>query len=118
MRDHAAVNNVAMRTLKLVYPDVLDVGCFPHKLDLVGKKVNASDLNDFVTAYRGVARIFKRGFPDRNFSRNNMNCCITTIMVTLVHNKIIQKSGPVHQHHKARLVSAALFSDFCAETHT
>lgn len=51
MRDRAAVNNVAMRTLKIIYPDVLDVGCFSHTLDLVGKKVNASHLNDFVTAW-------------------------------------------------------------------
>ena len=27
-----------MRTLKVVYPDVLDVGCFSHVLDLAGKQ--------------------------------------------------------------------------------
>ena len=27
-----------MRTLKVVYPDVLDVGCFSHVLNLAGKK--------------------------------------------------------------------------------
>ena len=51
MRDRAAVNNVAMRTLKVVYPDVLDVGCFSHTLDLVGRKVNAPHLSEFVMAW-------------------------------------------------------------------
>ena len=32
MRDRASVNNVAMRTLIVVYPSVLDVGCFAHTL--------------------------------------------------------------------------------------
>ena len=36
MRDRASINNVAMRTLKIVYPVVLDVGCFSHTLNLVG----------------------------------------------------------------------------------
>ena len=51
MRDRAAVNNVAMHTLKVVYPDVLDVGCFSHTLDLVGRKVNAPHLSEFVMAW-------------------------------------------------------------------
>ena len=36
MHDRAAVNNVALRTLKVVYPALIDVGCFFHTLDLVG----------------------------------------------------------------------------------
>ena len=28
MRDRASVNNVAMRTLQIVYPHVLDIWCF------------------------------------------------------------------------------------------
>ena len=43
MRDHAATNNVAIRTLKIVYPTIVDVGCFTHTLDLIGGK--------FVTPY-------------------------------------------------------------------
>ena len=40
MQDRAARNNVAIRTLQVIYPSLLDVGCFSHTLDLVGKKFN------------------------------------------------------------------------------
>ena len=30
MRDRAAVNGAAMRTVKVLYPNVLDVGCFSY----------------------------------------------------------------------------------------
>ncbi len=39
MHDRASVNTVAIRTLKIVYPSMLDVGCFSHTLDLVGGKL-------------------------------------------------------------------------------
>ena len=35
MRDRASVNNLAMRTVKVIYPNILDVGCFSHILDIV-----------------------------------------------------------------------------------
>ena len=35
MRDRASVNNLAMRTVKVIYPSILDIGCFSHTLDLV-----------------------------------------------------------------------------------
>ena len=38
MRDRASVNDVAIRTIKVIYPALLDVGCFSHTLDLVGGK--------------------------------------------------------------------------------
>lgn len=49
MRDRAACNNVAVRTLKVVYPTILDIGCFSHTLDLVGGKFSTPHLSDFVT---------------------------------------------------------------------
>lgn len=38
MHDRAACNCVALRTLKIVFPTIFDVGCFSHTLDLVGNK--------------------------------------------------------------------------------
>ena len=32
MRDRASVNNVAIRTFSIVFPKVLDIGCFSHTL--------------------------------------------------------------------------------------
>jgi len=37
MRDHAAVNGVAMRTVAVVYPKAFDIGCFSHTIDRVGE---------------------------------------------------------------------------------
>ena len=39
MRDRAAVNGLAIRTLSIVYPSLLDVGCFSHTLDHVGDNI-------------------------------------------------------------------------------
>ena len=51
MRDRASVNNVALRTLKVIYPNVLDVGCFSHTLDIVGSKFSTPDLNNFMMTW-------------------------------------------------------------------
>lgn len=47
MRDRASINNVAMQTLSLVYPNMLDIGCFSHTLDRVGEKLNTPVLEQF-----------------------------------------------------------------------
>ena len=51
MRDRASINNVAMRTLKIVYPVVLDVGCFSHTLNLVGDHFKLPNLLDFLNSW-------------------------------------------------------------------
>ena len=50
-RDRAAVNNVAMRTVKVVYSSLLDIGCFSHTLDHVGERVNTPQLDMFFKAW-------------------------------------------------------------------
>ena len=49
MRDGASVNNVAMRTVSIVYPQVLDIGCASHTLDLVGGKFKTPVLSSLVS---------------------------------------------------------------------
>ena len=44
MRDRAAVNGKAMRTLGVLYPNVIDIGCFSHMLDLVGDNFKTPSL--------------------------------------------------------------------------
>ena len=51
MRDRAATNNVALRTLKVVYPNIVDVGCFSHTIDHVGEKFEMPVLNEFISAW-------------------------------------------------------------------
>ena len=47
MHDRAASNNVALRTAKIVYPLLVDIGCFSHTLDLVGEKFSIPHLSSF-----------------------------------------------------------------------
>ena len=49
MRDGASVNGVAMRTVGVIFPDVLDVRCFSHTLDLVGDKFETPTLSTFIS---------------------------------------------------------------------
>ena len=47
MRDRASTNEVAMRTVMVLYLRLLDVGCFAHTLDLVGKHFHTTTLSEF-----------------------------------------------------------------------
>ena len=47
MRDRASANGVAMRTLKVLFPYVLDVGCYSHTLDHIGEHFDVPNLEDF-----------------------------------------------------------------------
>lgn len=51
MRDHASVNSVAMRTLSIVFPNVLDIGCFSHTLDYVGENFKTPILDEFIKVW-------------------------------------------------------------------
>ena len=51
MRDRASVNSVAMATLKLLYPSLLDVGCFSHTLDRVGEQFKVPLADEFTRAW-------------------------------------------------------------------
>ena len=48
MRDRVAANGVAMRTIKIIFPDVLDIGCYAHTLDHVGDHFNTPQLEEFM----------------------------------------------------------------------
>ena len=45
MRDRASVNNVAMVTVKVIFPEVFDVGCFSHTMNHVGDLFHCPILN-------------------------------------------------------------------------
>ena len=51
MRDRASVNSVAMRTLSIVFPNVLDIGCFSHTLDHVGENFKTPILDQFIKVW-------------------------------------------------------------------
>ena len=51
MRDRASVNDVAMRTISIIYNQILDVGCLSHILDHVGERMKTPILDDFVKSW-------------------------------------------------------------------
>ena len=54
MRDGSSTYNVAMRTMRVVYPHVLDIGCYSHTIDHVGEKFVTPYLDEFGKAWVGV----------------------------------------------------------------
>ncbi len=51
VHNRASVNNVAMATLKVVCPFLLDIGCCSHTLDHVGEKIMTPTISEFATAW-------------------------------------------------------------------
>ena len=51
MKDRASVNEVAVQTLKIVYPSLLSVGCFSHTIDRVGEQFCTPHLSEFITSW-------------------------------------------------------------------
>ena len=54
MRDRASVNGVALRTLKVVYPYLVDIGCFAHTINLAGDKFKIPTLIQFINAWNSL----------------------------------------------------------------
>ena len=51
MRDRAATNNVALRTIKVLYPNLIDISCFSHTIDHVGEKFDTPVLSEFISGW-------------------------------------------------------------------
>ena len=51
MRDRSTVNNVAARTLKIVYPQLIDIGCLSHTIDHVGEHFVTPYLTEFISGW-------------------------------------------------------------------
>ena len=54
MHGHATVNDVAMRTMKVPYNDVIDIGCFSHTLDHVGERMQTAVLDKFFRSWISI----------------------------------------------------------------
>ena len=90
MRDRASTNNVAMRTLAVVYPSIVDIGCFSHTIDLVGSKFATPMLTEFITP--GLAY-----FP----TVQKLNCFGSQEMVVLCR-AIVALDGGVSGRKKSK----------------
>ena len=47
MHDRASTNNVAMRTISILHPSVLDTGCYSHTINHVREKFSTPTLYEF-----------------------------------------------------------------------
>ena len=54
MRDGASVNGAAMRTVKIVFPKVVDVRCFSHAIDGVGSHFNIPTVKCFLQLWNSL----------------------------------------------------------------
>ena len=51
MRDEAATNGIAVRTLNVLYPKMMNVKCFSHTLDRVGEHFEIPVLREIVSMW-------------------------------------------------------------------
>ena len=51
IQDRASVNNVAMQTLKIIYPNVIDIRCFSYTFDHVGQNFNTPVLDQLTKTW-------------------------------------------------------------------
>ena len=47
MWDRESVNDVAMKTVKILYNLLIDIGCFSHMIDRIGEQMSTPVLNEF-----------------------------------------------------------------------
>ena len=79
MRDRASVNDAAMRTIKVLYNQLTDIGCFSHTLDHVGDRMNTPVLNDFSKGWIGM---FSRSPKLRLLWRTQTGRCVPSYSTT------------------------------------
>ena len=51
MHDCASTNKVAMRFVSVMYPGVVDIGCFSHNINNAGSCFKTPHLNEFLTSW-------------------------------------------------------------------
>ena len=74
-RDRASVNNVAIRHLKILYPNLVDIGCFSHTLDHVGEKMATPNLEKFMKLW---VSLFAHSAHSRNAFKATMDSSLSS----------------------------------------
>jgi len=47
MRDRVSANGMAVRTIKVLFPIILDIGCYSHTVDHIGEYFDVPHLEEF-----------------------------------------------------------------------
>ena len=61
MRDRASVIKVAIKTLMIVYPKLVNVGCFSHTFNHVGEKFCTPTLTKFIVSWTNLFSYSPKG---------------------------------------------------------
>ena len=54
MRDRCSVNNVALRTLIIVYPNLVDIGCITQTISIAGERFQIPTLHEFTNLWNSL----------------------------------------------------------------
>ena len=85
MHDRASVNAVAMRTVQVIYPQILDIRCFSHTVDHVGEQFVTPVLDEFVSAW---ALLFSHSPKSRLVWQNRVGRSVKSIVQDLLVVKV------------------------------
>ena len=75
LRDCVSANGVAMRTIQIVYPNTLDIGCYSHTIDLVGEKFRIPNLDTFICLW---VSLFAHSLQARLFWKSRTGKAVTS----------------------------------------
>ena len=68
-----------MQTMKVVYPNLIDIGCYSHMINQIGNCFNATTINEFMSPWIGmVSHSFKARALWREQADNSMESYLST----------------------------------------
>ena len=110
MRDGASVNGAAMRTVKVVFPKVVDVRCFPHAIDGIGSHFNIPTFRRFLQLWNalfGHSPATRIAWKERTDISNKSYSPTRWWSWWEVANQIMLQFAEIHPFLPARLQEAA-----------
>lgn len=110
MRDGASVNGAAIRTVKVVFPKVVDVRCFSHAIDGIGSHFNIPTLRRFLQLWNalfGHSPATRIAWKERTGISNKSYSPTRWWSWWEVANQIMLQFAEIHPFLQARLQEAA-----------
>ena len=110
MRDGASVNGAAMRTVKVVFPKVVDVRCFSHAIDGIGSHFNIPTFRRFLQLWNALfshSPATRIAWKERTDISNKSYSPTRWWSWWEVANQIMLQFAEIHPFLPARLQEAA-----------
>jgi len=101
MRDRPSVNSVAMKTVKIIYTNALDVGCFSHAFDRVGEHFNILTLTEFIGNWLSLFHLVLRP-----------NFCGNSRRAVQWHHIVLQGGGASGKYLNNSYISLVISNHF------